>query len=210
MKEADSLANDGSHKIGRDEHYFCGSGGKYKKCCLSANSNEAPVHELHAQEKSWKNLQVRVEDKFKDQDLIIRTSEGMGLVSRPDIIVEFVQDLLEAASNYTEQRNVLTLAIAAWNVAILSEDQGNDPMIYLEDFPLLTKLQDDPGLNEIMTNFLLMLIERKHKEYPHVHRFIGDYEITKLKKGHFDLNLMSVLLPSSRKPKKPLRSRFLG
>ena len=113
------------------------------------------------------------------------------------------------AENYTAQENAITFAIAAWNLAIMSEYEGKDVMSYVKDFPPLQEIANEPKLKKAVTALLRMLVERKHTEYAYINRYIGDFEITKMKNGGFHLNTMSILVPPSKKSKKPLLSGLL-
>lgn len=127
-----------------------------------------------------------------------------------DIIVEFVADLLDMAEDQGARENIITFGIAAWNLAIMSAHEGKDVMSFMKDFPPLKEAAKDPELAQALTSLLLMLVERKHNEYAHINRYIGDFKVTQMKKDDFQLNIVSVLVPTSKKPKKPLLSGLLN
>jgi hypothetical protein len=209
MKALKYLAHKENHKIGRNDPCFCGSGKKYKKCCLAANANEdSRSNESHTQQNLLQNLMNRAKTRHKDKECSIGTAEEMGLVKMSEIILEFAEDMIELGENDAARENSITLAIVAWNLAVLIESGEKNPLEHLNEFYRMMKIKKNSEEEEALTALVLVLIERKHVEYPHIHRFIDDFEIIETK-NDFHLNVASIIMPPLKGVKKPLFSGYL-
>ena len=94
-----------------------------------------------------------------------------------EIILEFIDDLLEQTSSHEEAASVMGLAVVAWNLALLPiSDQRKKLDDFLADLknPLQKKYHED---------MLLQLIKRKLECYPDIYRLIVRYEVLKTPEG---------------------------
>lgn len=201
MKALRDTANKESHKIGRNDPCFCGSGKKYKKCCLAANTNEENQDD---DLQIFQNDQKCFQEKFdsKGQSVTFGTAEELGTEKMSEVIVEFLEELLEIVEDYTAQENIIFFGIAAWNIAIMSEYEGKPLKSYMKDFPPFEEAQKNPGFKKALTTLFRALVRRKHEKYAHVNRFIVDFKITKKKKDDFHLTVISTDVPSAMEERK--------
>lgn len=206
MRTTHPLIRRRNDKRGRNAPCFCGSGKKYKKCCIAVNTNEeTQSNESQTQQSLLQNLMHRVKNRHKDKDCSIATAEEMGLAKMSEIILEFADDMIELGENHVARENSIMLAIIAWNLAVLIEAGEVDPSEHLNKFYRMMKIKKNSEEEEALTALILLLIERKHAEYPHIHRFIEDFEIVETK-NDFHLNVASVAMP----PKRGKKNLSLG
>jgi hypothetical protein len=116
-----------------------------------------------------------------------------------DIIIEFAQPLLDAATGPEMQKKAISVAIIAWNLALVPEESQLDQIHKIMKTVNPSNNSDhslDEGI-EIFKN----LIARKKSFFPEVHRMIIDYELIETPKG-FHLNVVSNILKSEAASKE--------
>jgi hypothetical protein len=107
------------NKLGRNDICLCGSGKKYKKCCLYKNLEQGEDKHMCGQEA----LVEEVKERFADKEVIFLRAEEVGLVKLSEIIMEFAEELLDIASTKMGKEKAIMLAVTAWNLAF--EDKKN-------------------------------------------------------------------------------------
>jgi len=170
-------------KLGRNDVCLCGSGRKYKKCCL----NNQAKRENILKQKSKHRLKKRnaaIKPLFMD-------TEKFGIRKMSEIIWEYAEDLLEFSSTPEEMKKSISLAISAWNLSLISGDDREKAMDTLIRDTM--KIEKNSKEWENIQNLLQMLIEKKITNYPEVDRFIFDYDLIQLSKKDFHLNVISSL-----------------
>lgn len=166
------------NKISRNETCPCGSGKKYKKCCLRDNSETALI----------KSAQIKLMQSAKNGlgNNIIFTDQHDFKMS--EIILEFAEDLLERAQTDKQKNTAIGTACMAWNLALLDEAERFEK---LEKF--CAEISNvDQQFKESVTDILLLLIERKITDYANINRFIAAYEFTDMG-DHLQLDIASVI-----------------
>lgn len=187
-----------SHKIGRNDPCFCGSGKKYKKCCfLNSMNQEAEDEAVHPQTALLETIRDKLEEQYKGKQVTIETSEEMGLVKMSEIILEFAQELLDLAKSYREKESILMLAIVAWNIAVMANYDTNSVISHIEDFLRTLGFKRNSEEKEAVVSILLALVEKKRAKFPDVHRYIIDFEVKEIKKD-LHLNVASAVAPTKR------------
>ncbi len=168
-------------KTGRNAPCLCGSGKKYKKCCLP-KEEEHPGHN---------KLLARVRESSFVEDGIVVDSPANEKMSQ--IILDFAEPLIKQSQNGWSIESAIGMAILVWNASLVPEGgmreklvdeickcfppgQGVDPM----EFKILTKKVVD------------LLWERKKKKFAVHKRFIVDYQFEPKGDG-FNLNVCSVM-----------------
>ena len=167
--------------IGRNAPCICGSGKKYKKCCLP-KEEEHPGHN---------KLLARVRESSLVEGGVIVDSPANEKISR--VILDFAEPLLKQSNNGWDMEGAIGMAILVWNAALMPDGsmkeelvneickcfppgQGTDPM----EFKMLTK------------KIVGLLWERKKKEFASYKRFIVDYQFEQKGEG-FNLNVCSTI-----------------
>ena len=171
--------------IGRNERCPCGSGLKFKKCCLPNGSKgiaEASVQKL-------KHRALASLDGEKSP-LYFRDLKGVRKMS--EVILDFAQPLLDKADGTLEgQKKALTVAIIAWNIALmgdideqlekLDEHMGSEDQQFLDDMSLIAS----------------SLVQRKLDFYSDIKRMVMDYDLVDTGDG-FHLNVVSSSMKDDR------------
>lgn len=150
---------------GRSAPCPCGSGKKYKKCCL------------------LKNKKGYVSD--------YRVS-GQATLNAPPIkisgaIIKLAEPLLK---KYQQQHRIIVLidlAIIAWNISLIPEDKREDTGEKLiEHFPEEIDLADIATIVEQVDH----LVERKNKLFPNIRHVIIDHKLS-FEHGNLTLDINS-------------------
>ena len=169
-------------KVKRNDPCTCGSGLKYKKCCLPKDA----VISRKAQQKSQERLREDLEKNYGNQ-LVFHEQETE--IKMSEIILDLVDEFLTDATSRHELDNIIRTTCMAWNLAVsLPKDQYQSE---IQRFLSEMKLNEyESELQEFMT----IIIEKKLERYPHVDRFIMDYELLG-KPNNLHLNVASSFKP---------------
>jgi len=169
-------------KISRNAPCICGSGKKYKKCCLPKEEENPGLVKLINRVKGSSLLEDTV---IMDTPLPKKMSE---------IIIDFAQPLLDKANNDSAKETVISIAILVWN-ATLMPDEGMKKEIIKELCEGHKPLDgDDPLKFEVYTMEIVdFLWNRKMREFAAHKRLIADYQYEPSENG-FHLNVGSVEL----------------
>jgi hypothetical protein len=171
-------------KLGRNDPCLCGSGKKYKKCCLN---NQMIESENLLKQESINKLKKRNTDRKS----VFIDSEKLGVNKMSEIILEYAEELLELASTPAGMQRAILLAISAWNLSLISGDKRIKAIdMFIHDVMKIAKHSNEW---EEMRNIVQTLIEKRITEYPDVDRFVFDYEFIQLSKNDFHLNVISSL-----------------
>jgi hypothetical protein len=173
--------------IGRNDKCPCGSGQKYKKCCLQNGSKG--IVEASVQKLKDRSIQ-RSEEYGEKSPLYFRDLNGVRKMS--EIILDFAQPLLDKTDGSLEgQKKALSVATIAWNIALM--DDIDEQLEKLEDH---MRSEDDQFLED-MSVILSSLVQRKLDFYSDVKRMVMDYDIVDTGEG-FHLNVVSSLMKDDK------------
>lgn len=175
-----------SNKIGRNEPCFCGSNKKYKKCCINIKSTENNTKTLVR--KAQDNIASRL-TKFNSKYKFIQP-EDVGAIKMSEVIIDFADELLDRANNFEQYKRALTIAIIAWNVAVFDNDKRDDTIASLFD---KMKIDENSTEGKDMIDIINWHVEKKDALYPDINRAIMDFEIIRVGKEDFHLNVASTL-----------------
>ncbi len=105
-----------------------------------------------------------------------------GLPKMSEVLIEFIDPVIEDSETYDERLTLLKIAVMAWNMSLLPENARQE---MIEEF--VTDLQDPLDPDEIfvtaMQNIFEMLIERKLALYANDERIIEDFKLTEHEAG---------------------------
>lgn len=161
-------------KIGRNELCSCGSGLKYKKCCLNSASQAiegqvAPAAWFQSNQVHESNPSIRCQ-----------TQQGANEAHKTsDMIGNLAAELLEKAHTPQRRQSAIVLAITAWNLAHLELEEEDDA---IETFLQSAQIEETFDRQNLV-NLLKILIHKKRMEYPDVHRFVIDYDYQETSTG---------------------------
>lgn len=181
-------------KIGRNGPCPCGSGKKYKKCCLknavaehlNKNKDTAIIRD------DQMILMNNVKERFHDKTVNIIDTEEIGLEKMSEVILEYADELLDAATTEKAERKAIMVAIVAWNLALMDDDECNEELENL--LKNIMEIEKDSDDWNTMSSVLQALIHKKRTQYFFINRFIVDYSIIKTNKGLY-LNIASLVSP---------------
>ena len=112
-----------------------------------------------------------------------------GEVKMSKVLEEFVEPYLEFAQNRSQQEKLLTIAVVAWNMAIMPENKRQDMIDQL----IKTALKGHGSLAQQDTREIIdELIARKQKFFAKNKRYIVDFQLQGRGK-QFDLSVASTL-----------------
>jgi hypothetical protein len=114
-------------KLGRNDVCHCGSGNKYKRCCLSLDATRPQdTHRLNkiARVKNAVRLRNRVKNNIGDNFTVVQGEiEG---VKMSEVILDLADFLLKVANNKKQREAAITITCTAWNIAVEGTDKGQE------------------------------------------------------------------------------------
>jgi hypothetical protein len=173
-------------KLGRNDVCPCGSGSKYKRCCLSSGHSFPQTKEPISREliqKSMERLKNRAHDNLGEECILY---EGRFKIKMSEVILDLAHDLLELAETKSQYKKAIGITCMAWNLSVLS---GVEKEKSLDE--LFNKLNDEEARNDTF-DIISAIIEKKNRHYSQVNRLIVDYEVLG-NRDNIHLNVMSVV-----------------
>lgn len=174
-----------STKIGRNEPCYCGSGKKYKKCCLHQTPSESQTALMASQ----KRMSRKIEHRFGEQQEIWL---GQTELKMSEVILALVKEWWDECETADEHRNALTLVCAAWNMSFLPIEERERHM-QAELCKTLKKSAISAEEQHALQTMINYIIQKKLQYYPDINRMIVDYELIDTRDGDYHLNIASTL-----------------
>lgn len=175
------------NKLGRNDICHCGSGNKYKRCCLSLDvTRPQDAHQLNkiARIKSVARLRNRVKNNIGDNFTVVQGEiEG---VKMSEVILDLADFLLKIANNKKQREAAITITCTAWNIAVEGTDKGQELLdAYFKEI-------DDPIHQKDTLEIISAIIKRKQACYPDLNRVVLDYELVD-SMNNIHLNVVSTV-----------------
>ena len=166
-------------KLGRNELCECGSGLKYKKCCLETQSSVTQSAILQSQKRLFESAEELLGDR-------VTLYQNEPEIKMSEVILDLADDFIMTAKTRRELKNIVMSTCTAWNLA-----EAFPPEKHLEEIErfIHEMLGDEVNDTDIQA-FIQLMIQRKTEKYPDVHRFIVDFELIG-KPNDFHLNVAS-------------------
>lgn len=174
-------------KLGRNEACYCGSGEKYKRCCLSVNTTEHQIsrpNENITQQRSIERLKNRIRKNMGDGASVFQQGDSND-IKMSEVIVDLADFLLERACDEKKQRAAISITCLAWNMAILGMEKGRK---FLDAY--FDRVDDPIHVKDTM-DIVSAIIQRKQAYYPQINRIIMDFEIIRIK-NRLHVNVVSI------------------
>ena len=174
------------NKLGRNDLCCCGSGKKYKRCCLLEEpkfSQERTTISPIARQRSAERLVSRVKEHIGDAGMILMG--GLEL-KMSGVILDLAAFLLKAAKTKAQHESAIAITCIAWNIAVLGPQHGQkcwDAFCNKTD-----KFDCKEDIHEIMS----VIIAKKRLNYDHIGRVIVDYDLL-MNKNDVHLTITSVV-----------------
>ena len=157
-------------RVSRNDPCPCGSGNKYKKCCLSA----ADLNSIDS--RSRDNFFNKVQHRFGDKIKMVCKGYGsQGSSSKiSSLILDMVEDIFDADVPFEDKESVIGLAIIAWNAAIIGKAAIPKAIAaFMEGVDT-----QEPEDEQMITDMITDLVRRKNIMFPEVKNLIFAFEIT--------------------------------
>ncbi len=180
-------------KIGRNDPCYCGSGKKYKKCCLLNAVSTPPEDKLSPISqtvitKSQARLSERVRNIFGHKTDIIDALP----IKMSQVILHIAEDLLRIAHTPKRERAAIAATCIGWNIAVACKSEQELETVLDKTCRKLAKSKQDE--EDARTTFML-IINRKKLYYRDLDRIIIDYELEQHDRG---LHLNVISTPSTK------------
>jgi hypothetical protein len=147
--------------VGRNDPCPCGSGGKYKKCCLGKDAGPRVVErggERFITSRGVTEDQLDMAAEFFEQK-----RRGRGPAQD---VADFAQPLTDAADGPTGLQNALSLGSLFWNLAVTKDETLREEM--LEDIVKTTQKTEDDARE--FRKIAAEMVERHRQMFPEMHR----------------------------------------
>jgi len=192
------------NKLGRNEVCHCGSGAKYKRCCLSSDASRPQDTQRTnkiVQLKSAKRLRNRVKHNVEGSIILQGEIDG---IKMSEVIIDLADFLLKVAHTKARTEAAIAITCTAWNIAVVGIEKSQT---YLDAY--FNKI-DDPVHQQDTLDIIIALIKRKLAYYPDINRIILDYELVDTS-NHLHLNVVSTVPEDSlAKLEKEQNAQLLG
>jgi hypothetical protein len=180
------------NKLGRNDVCHCGSGNKYKRCCLVSDVT-TPRHRQQLDNitllKGAERLRNRVKQNLGNKCAIVQQGE-VGGIKMSEIILDLADFLLDRAKTKSQQEVAIGVTCLAWNIAVLGAEKGQ---LFLDDY---FEKMNDPVHQQDMLDIIGEIIEKKLAYYANINRVILGHEL--LGDVHnLHLNIASIITEES-------------
>ena len=152
-----------SRKVGRNEPCPCGSGKKYKKCCIDARERSpAPAVVATDGDRLLTRGGVSAGQLATARRLFAEKDAGLGPAQQ---MIDYARPIIDSTDGgYEATQSALTIAMLFWNVAVIPDEakqrEALDEMVQ----------RIDPGEREEFGQTARMMIERHREMFPEMHR----------------------------------------
>lgn len=171
-------------KLGRNESCHCGSGKKYKRCCLSLDESRpvSSAKQSKALQLNTERFRNRVQRQMGDKCAIFQGElDGIKMSA---VILDLADVLLEAAHTKRQQESAIGITCVAWNIAVAGMETAQEFLdAYFETI-------DDPIHKQDTLDIINALVARKQRLYPEINRIILEHEVVGTK-NNLHLNVVS-------------------
>lgn len=160
------------NKLGRNEACHCGSGNKYKRCCLPSDTTfpqDIQQMSKSIQLKSRQRQRSRIKNNIGDNCIVLQ-GEIDG-IKMSEVIIDIADFLLKVAHTKARLESAIAITCVAWNMAVVGPEKGR------EIFDAYFKQMDDPLHQQDLLDIVSAVIKRKQAYYPDINRVILDYEL---------------------------------
>ena len=173
------------NKLGRNDACYCGSGKKYKRCCLLQAETLPKTRQRNAVElRNTERFRNRVQQRMGDKCSILQGD--LNGVKMSAVILDLADFLLEMAHTKERQKAAITITCIAWNIAVAGMEKAQ------KLFDAYFETIDDPIHQQDTLDIIETIIERKQLLYPDINRFILDYEVAGTQ-NNLHLNVVSTV-----------------
>ena len=134
---------------------------------------------------AFTSLIKKTKERFPDENFVVQPG-GEEKIS--EVLMEFIEPYIKSLKTDEEHKKLITLAIVAWNTALLPEEEQQE----MVDEALSKAVP--PDTRTPLKRIMNQLIERKKKYFSDNKRFILGYELSRSGES-LSLSVASTLSP---------------
>ena len=125
-------------------------------------------------------------DPERKNTVLVDTPKNLPKMS--EVLIEYIEPFLAGTENYQEYSNFLKIAVMSWNMALVSEEKGQELLkkIFPGNSSDPEEIEDEKEVQRIVKK----LIKRKLKFFAEEKRFITDFKLTQ-NSGRFHISVAS-------------------
>ncbi|MBW4660420.1 MAG: hypothetical protein KME15_17240 [Drouetiella hepatica Uher 2000/2452] len=148
---------------------------------------------IKGQQESMDKLAERVKQGYLKDIVggVVRNPKGE--VKMSEVLQAFVEPHLDFAATKEQRQKLFAIAILAWNLALLSEEQQQKEM---EDIIAQMSMGKDRQAEQDIREILEELTERKRRLFPNHRRYILDFDVRETR-NDFHLSVISSPTPKN-------------
>lgn len=142
------------------------------------------------QQKGMKKLQHKVKEGPLGDHWEEMVMNPKGEVKMSDVLLAFIEPYLDLTDDWSEQEKLFHLAVIAWNLSLMPE---NERPAMMDEFMKVALKGNDPLVQQDAREIIDELLARKQKLFDEYKRFIVDFELQDAGK-EFHISVASTLL----------------
>ena len=136
---------------------------------------------------SFKSFKQEIENASEGKNTVfVDTSKNLPKMS--EVLMEYIDPFLEGTETYQECANLLEIAVMSWNMALVSEEKGQELLKKL--FPGDSSDPEEIEDKREVQRLIKKLIKRKLKFFAEEERLITDFKLTE-NSGRFHISVAS-------------------
>lgn len=136
---------------------------------------------------AFKSFKQEIENTAEGTNAVfVETPKNLAKMS--EVLMEYIEPFLEGTKTYEECSNLLEIAVMSWNIALVSEEKGQELLkkIFPGNSSDPEEIEDEKEVQRIIKK----LIKRKLKFFAEEKRFITDFKLTE-NSGRFHISVAS-------------------
>jgi hypothetical protein len=136
---------------------------------------------------AFKSFKQEIENSVEGTNAVfVETPKNLAKMS--EVLMEYIEPFLEGTETYEECSNLLEIAVMSWNMALVSEEKGQELLkkIFPGNSSDPEEIEDEKEVQRIVKK----LIKRKLKFFAEEKRFITDFKLTE-NSGRFHISVAS-------------------
>ncbi len=182
-------------KISRNDSCICGSGKKYKKCCIGTSK----VLELESSHSAqYAPILAKQKERLRSRQNGDRHVEFKSSIKMSEVIKAFASEILELAENGEQTKFAIESAIIFWNLCVVANDNSEKVSHTIEEMLSTLTLTSSHYDKTKVKEMFLYYKARKAKLFSEVDRLIMDYELEMMGEDDFHLTVVSAIKPNDK------------
>ena len=165
-----------SYKIGRNELCKCGSGLKYKKCCLNTTTDK------------FISLESKIREDIGQEITIIHNPKNQ--VKMSGLILNLIDEYYKEVRTLERAQSLVCMGCMAWNLSLLDDEDVRQRAIVEGARKVFSVLDEQANITFVA--IMNDLIKKKQLKYPEHKRYITNFEVTEAN-NQFNVQIASTI-----------------